>query len=365
MKPFQLFNKAASQFWSTADMAGPTSWDVLRFWDHPRPLRQEPRKRPASLGIFHQPELLTDAAALTTFWRNHYRGEDWVFAPEPEWIAGILAAPTTLALGVREEGQIVGSIVCRAVGGDGPFRLGTLELPTAFVIEGLCIHPRWRGHHVAGWLIAWVDHLANQGGPQAFFWSREAPPRDITYVATHTYGYLPLSALVSDRSDEIRLPEAVPWDAFRRLWASYVPRWDILGEATFPTSLPTDPLRVWRQGANYVVVSDTRRRTLTGGRIWEVQFCGDLYAPTEGFIRREGEGRRMLEAVGALLAAEGGEERDRGLLFVSSAPWQGGCVTTWPRPWIVGTAGVHTTYIYNYMPPVFHRLATLFLRNEL
>jgi hypothetical protein len=370
MRPFQFLPRA-SQFWSTSEMAGPTTWDVLRFWDTPRPLRPVGRTRPPPFGPWSEPEPVRAeaATALATFWSHHYNGTDWVFRPDPQWVAEQLTDSNTCTLVVREDGIIVGSIVCRGlVGRDmkgASFRLGTLELPQAYIIEGLCIHPRWRGRHLAGWLIAWIDHLMNAAAPQAFFWSREAPPRDMTYVASHTYAYLEIGQK-SVRTD--RNIVAVPWDEFRRIWASYVPRWDRLDTAAFPTCLPADPLRVWRCEALYVAVSDTRRWTRDGRHIWEVQFCGDLYdplglacgSPREGERGERGEeGRDVLEAVGAALGAEG-----PGLLFVSSAPWQGGC-TTWPRPWVVGTAGHHTTYIYNYMPPVFHRLATLFLRNEL
>lgn len=347
-----------SQFWSTSETAGPTAWDVLRFWDTPRVLRPIGRSRPPPFAPWAHPESVgaEHATEMATFWTHHYNGTDWIFRPDPAWVATQLGTPNTLALIVREGEEIVGSIVCRGlVGEGGSFRLGILELPQAYIIEGLCIHPRWRGRHLAGWLIAWIDHRMNAKAPQVFFWSREASPRDITYVASHTYAYLPISGTASVRTDSNKAPVPIPWSEFQRAWTSNIPRWNTMDTAAFPTVLPLDPLRVWRIGRVYVAVSDTQRWTRQGGRIWEVQFCGDVEDPLSGLK----EARDMLEAVGAALAAEG-----PGLLFVSSAPWQGGC-TTWPRPWIVGTAGCHTTYIYNYMPPVFHRLATFFLRNEL
>jgi hypothetical protein len=385
MPLFQFLRTLKSQFWNTPDTSGPTLGDVMRFWDTPRPLRLQPRKRPPPFGAWEEPERLTpmDAGALTTFWRAYYSGDDWVFRPDVKWVADILGEPHTLVLAVREgiaEGRrIVGSVVCRGLTGDeGVFRLGTLKLPNAYMIEGLCIDPSWRGQHLAGWLIAWIDHCMNQDRPQAFCWSRESPPRDITYIATHTYGYLPLvqaqeskKYVGSGESGESGGSggsgglEEIPWEEFRRIWATYVPRWDALTYAAFPTQLPRDPLRVWRKGTNYVVVSDTRRRMLGcrdgEGKIWEVQFCGDLYELVTGLGGGEEDGtRRMLEVVGSLLSREG-----PGLLFVTSAPWQGGCTSTWPRPWVIGTAGFHTTYIYNFMPPAFHRMMLLFLRNEL
>lgn len=355
MKRFQFFSNP-SLFWSTPETAGPTTLDVLRFWDRePRPLRPQGRSRPTPFHSWTIPEILTDAAELATFWQAHYGGTDWKLDADPTWIAGILAEPTTMVLGVREARRLVGSIVCRQINGPtGRFRLGFQELPTAYVIEGLCIHPSWRGQHMAGWLIAWIDHLMNARIPQAFFWSREAAPRDLTYVASHIYGYIRCGDMCSGGPEEC---VKVPWSEFQNIWTTYVSRWESLGEVAFPTTLPNDPLHVWRARADYVVVSNTRRRTLEGRPVWEVQFCGDLYEPAAGISNRIGGARGLLETVAAQLG--------EGVLFVSSAPWQGGCTSAWPRPWVVGTSGVHTTYIYNYMPPVFHTLCTLFLRNEL
>lgn len=379
MHLFQFLHTLKSQFWNTPDTSGPTIADVLRFWDTPRPLRAQTRAKPNAYKHWNHPERLTvaDAESLASFWSSHYAGEDWVFRPETQWVASILADPSTTVLAVYSGGanrQIVGSIVCRGLA-KGSFRLGSLVLPNAYIIEGLCLDPAWRGQHLAGWLIAWIDHIVNASGPQAFFWSREAPPRDITYIASHKYSYLPLKNDVKlvGNSEIVE----ISWTDFQHIWASHAQRWNHLEIAAFPTSLPDDSLYVWRLGANYAVVSDTRRRTRTrtlkSETIWEVQFCGNLCDPLAKLDERESEEkgeekseekseevRKMLEAVGALIFKKKGS----GLLFVTSAAWQGGC-TQWSHPWIVGTAGYHTTYIYNYMPPAFHKMAPLFLRNEL
>jgi hypothetical protein len=349
-----------SQFWNTT--AGPTTWDVLKIWDRtPRPLRLKPRPQPPAFRSWDAPERLTmtEAFEFTHFLRKYYAGPDWTLDPSEEWITNLLEDDTTLALVVRNElGDIVGSIVCRVLG--RRMHLGSYVIPTAHVIEGLCIHPSWRGQHLAGWLIAWVDHLKNADGPQAFFWSREAMPRDLAYVASHTYGYVhlgTLAALGEDPATPFAFQE-IPWSLFRTLWATKSMQWN-LEEAAFPTHLPADPLRVWRIGEVYIVVSDTRRRTRDRGQsIWELQFMGTLERPLIGGGGGREQGRKMLEALGC-------QHLRSGILFVSSAAWQGGCTAAWPAPWVYGTAGVHTTYIYNYMPPAFHRLATLFLRNEL
>ena len=335
-----------SQFWNTPSNAGPTTWDVLRFWDRvPRHLRPKTPPPPPPFGIWKAPERLTitEAAELTGFLNKYYRGEDWMLDVQEDWIADCLLEPTTIALGIRNEfGDIVGSLVCRSIG--KRVKIGTAMLPTAYMIEGLCIHPSWRGKHLAGWLIAWIDHIKNDT-PQAFFWSREAMPKDLTYVASHTYAHIDLDNL--DNLDNLDAGTEIPWTLFRELWEQKAKHWSM--EAAFPTILPKDPLRVWetntREGKVYIVISDTRRRT-NGRIIWEVQFLGTLTNPLGGHK----DARKMLEAVGL-----------RGILFATSAPWQGGADTSWK--WRVG--GAHTTYLYNFMPPTFHRLPTLFLRNEL
>lgn len=358
MRPYKvpMSLTAQSQFWNTTDVAGPTAWDVLRVWDRvPRYMRTHPRPRPAPLPAFSQPVRLgtADVKELASFWSAEYRGADWKLHATVDWVLPLLNNPNTLLLAAKHEGRIVGTVACVGI---GETRMGSTVIPDMQVIEGLCIAPQWRGRHLAGWLIAWVDHLMNQAGPKAFLWSRESPRcTDISYISSHTYGYIDTTK--ASELDTQGLPVLTPirWEDFRSAWHSAAASTWSAEAALFPTSL-THVLHVWRCGDTYIALADTRRVSVPGGApIWEVVWCGSFDKPFAGE-----EARRMLETLVVERALP-----PNTVLFCSSAPFQGGITRHWPLPWIFGTAGVHTTYLYNFMPPAFHDLRVLLPRVDL
>ncbi len=355
MRPYRMQRQTQSRFWTTSDVAGPTAWDVLRIWDRsPRYMRQQPRQRPAPLPPFSQPIRLglADVKDLASFWSAEYRGADWKLLATEEWVGPLLQDPATLILAAKHEGRIVGTIACTGL---GEVRMGTTTFPTLYCIEGLCIAPPWRGRHLAGWLIAWVDHLRNQGGPKAFLWSRESPScTDISHISSHTYGYIDTTNVHEIDRDGLPVLTPVRWEEFKAAWQTAALLWDA-SYALFPTSI-LHPLSVWRCGDTYVVLADTRRISLAGANIWEVVWCGSLVDPFAGGE----EARRMLETLVVERAFPPGA-----LVFCTSAAYQGGITRHWPRPWVFGTAGVHTTYLYNFMPPAFHDLRVLLPRVDL
>ncbi len=356
MRPYRMLRQIQSRFWETSDVAGPTAWDVLRVWDRsPRYMRSQPRQRPAPLDPFSAPTRLlpADAADLASFWSAEYRGDDWKLIANADWVRPLLQDPNNLILAAEYKGEIVGTAACIQI---GPARMGTTTFPILFVIEGLCIAPAWRGRHLAGWLIAWLDHLMNQGGPKAYLWSRETPVcTDISYISSHTYGYIDTTKSAIIDRDGLPVLAAVPQGEFKAAWATAARHWDA-SHSLFPTSIRS-PLHVWRCGETYLVLADTRRISVPArAPIWEVVWCGGLADPFAGAE----DARRMLET----LIVEGAFPRGA-LLFCTSAPYQGGITRHWPRPWVFGTAGVHTTYLYNFMPPAFHTLRVLLPRVDL
>jgi hypothetical protein len=54
-----------------------------------------------------------------------------------------------------------------------------------------------------------------------------------------------------------------------------------------------------------------------------------------------------------------------GLLFVTSALYNGQASSTWGEPWKYGTSGKHTWHIYNFIPPAFGTCELHIIRNEL
>lgn len=368
-----------SRFWGAKDTAGPGAWDVARLWDRePRYMRTQNRACPGPFqDIWRQPTYLlpVHAALVLDFWNAEYGGRDWKMmlgTPDLPWITHILADPACLALGVfGEDGRtLVATIVCRSlVGADGEFIVGSRgRLDTAYIIEGLCVARTYRGRHLAGWLIAWVDYLKCRQRPHAFLWSREAAlPTAMTHIATAQYAYVRSEDLL-ERPEMAAKIEEMPWVNFAARWAASAPSW-LAEKAVFPTSLPPPPpasLKVFQSGAQIVVVADTRRVTKAAGReeerMWEVVWCGADWSGYErsGYDRIAPAGqvdvgsfRVFLEALAKHALGE------KIMLFAADAAHLGGAESMWGSPWVFGRSGHHLTYIYNFMPPAFGCLGVL------
>ena len=360
-----------SQFWGATETAGPTPMDVMRVWDRqPRFLRPHNRTRPPpfqasqTLVPIPAPTLLgpSHMGTIAAFWREHYGGTDWVLDASVSWVRTQLSVPGTITLGVMggeggEGGEgLIGTVVGRPVGSS--VAIGTKGRERdMYVIEGLCIHRKYRGKHLAGWLIAWIDYYVSRNGPQVMVWARETGTFDasVTHISANIYGYIRCEDAAKHRA--AASITRVPWSEFLDVWDTSSPAWD-RSNAVFPTSLRVAshvPLDVWRCTVSglVIVVSDTGRRTRGGidgsQTIWEVVWMG--------VWKREGalvplteshpQSRPVLEAIAANIS------EDSGLLFATDAAHQGGIHRSWAPEWHVGTSGYHMTYLYNYMPPCF------------
>ncbi len=355
-----------SRFWNTKENAGPTLWDVARVWDRdPRPLRPRNRQEPEIFPPFTRPLQLTeeDAEAVTTFWHREYKGSDWRFQANMEWVRGLLRNTTTIVLGVRDSRDLVGTIVARPLLKQGAIWLGTKAFPQAYMIEGLCIAEQWRGKHLAGWLIAWIDYVTNMNGPKPIFWCKEITSGiHGTDIALHTYAYVPVRSVLAQGTPRIPVAEIDP-AAFQRMWAASSSHWVDSGSIVV-SHIDMDGMRVFEtvlhSRAYYVVIQDTQRRTDVGP-IWEVAWCGyresGILMPTnrrkEPFVTWKG----VLEATCAFLR--------EGLLFTTDAETHGGAHSGWDLPWVFGKSGYHATYMYGFMPPAFWSCTLHWVRREL
>ena len=362
-----------SRFWNAPHNAGPTLWDLARFWDRdPRPLRPQNRPRPPPFQTWSEPHRLTpeDAEEIAAFWRRHYGGADWWLDAKADWVERILREPDCWTLGVRDtQHSLIATLVCRSLLPDGGrFCVGDgVSLGSAYIIEGLCVAPAWRGHHLAGWLIAWIDYLRGQTGPHLFVWSRETRmPTYQTNITCDTYAYVKILDLHvrdlvtggAEGGEESMIP--VDWSTFRSAWDVDA----LLSPTTLlPTVLPRHgDLRVFynKHSGQIVVFSDTHRCTRGEHpvRIWEVVWCG-VWATDRLRLSEEGDDFRESLEMAALHLGEDG------LVFATSAVHQGGCTAAWGRPWTYGRSGFHTSYLYNFMPPAFWTCRLFLLRNEL
>ena len=184
-----------SLFWGSA--AGPTIYDYLNAFDPGgRFMRLSRATKPSEWnGIVH-PVLLTkyDSAEIAYFWNINYFGSDWRMDATKEWIESLFDG-VKLALGVRtKEGMLIGTIMSRKTGGKLiGMNLGmSLTSDRVFVIEGLCVQTKYRGQHMASWMISWMDYFTSEHGPVAHLFSREleSVPFLSNAVEVETYGYV-------------------------------------------------------------------------------------------------------------------------------------------------------------------------------
>jgi hypothetical protein len=304
-----------------------------------------------------------DTEAVFSFWQHNYKGKDWTFHADSEWIRGVLRDPATIVLGVRQDNQLVGTIVARPMVKQGTIWLGTKAFPQAYMIEGLCTSESWRGKHLAGWLIAWIDYVVNINGPKPILWCREvASGTHGTDMALHTYAYVPIRSVLAQGTPKLPIAEVDSTD-FQRVWASSSPHWVDPG-AIVVSNIDMDGMRCFEtlSGSNayYVIIQDTQRKT-TEGPIWEVAWCGyregALLMPANKYKEPLGGWKSLLEAVCVPLGA--------GLLFTTDSVQHGGAHVGWDLPWVFGASGYHATYMYGFMPPAFWSCALHWVRREL
>lgn len=322
-------------FWSSS--AGPTAFQLWNpFEKGGRILRMDPAKKPPTWkGVVH-PIVCnrTNAKELTEFLCKEYRGSDWILDVSVDWVQRRLTSDT-LALMVKEDDQIVGCIFSRPLG--GTLRGGDLLVPDVRVIEGLCVRADRRGQHLAGWLIAWMDVYTSHHKPIVHLWYRELPkaPYFSTAVQVETYAYIKTNLVVLDTVMMMK----VAFETWSPVWKANISKIacmysdDILDSEDLLcfTTLEDVPLSLF----SMVIVVNTHRRSPDGKIMWEVLWCSST-----GAYKRLNGVAFQLEALG-----------HSGILFATDAKERGGVTGGWPSPWVIGTAGVHCTHLYNYLPP--------------
>ena len=320
-------------FWSSS--AGPTFFQLLNpFESGGRLLRTEPAAKPSSWKEIVQPIVCnrTNAKELTEFLCKEYKGDDWTLDLSVEWMSQRLSSDT-LALIVKERDEIIGCILSRPLGGT-LFGTGS-PLTNVRVIEGLCVRSDRRGDHLAGWLIAWADYYTSLHQPIAHLWFRELSTASSfsTAVQVETYSYLKTKSILYNVTPMVQLA----YDVWSPIWKEF--RFD--GVYSDGILDPDDILCFSRVATeisvqSMVIIVNTHRRTVDGC-VWEVLWC-----------KHNTDSRFRLNGTAFQLEATG----KGGLLFATDALEHGGVTREYPSPWIVGTAGLHYTYFYNYIPSV-------------
>jgi ribosomal protein S18 acetylase RimI-like enzyme len=379
-------------FWSTTT-AAPTLWHVARgYWGaQPRFLRTEAPAIPnIPDGLTVRPLRPDDAAILAAFWRQSYGGPDWYLDADADWVRSYLSSEEIMIFGgfgiIRGQIELMATIACCPFGqGTTSMSHGaTLPEEKAFVIEGLCLHPSFRGKGIAAYLIGLIDATISSMGPVVLFYSRELSSHPILSTALNVQVYAFIQCQAAQRFFEprrIEYSEFVDhWSTSSQYWiSSWEPR--IVANRISPTATDIDVWRVPTGSAGtlvvgnlsggvalggsapvgsadaIVVVSNTRRRSKKGERIWEVLWCGHIRANNHMQPAKSGDTfKNVLESVAA---------QYEGLFFCTSMPVCGGASAEWGAPWVYGSSGVHAWYIYNYIPPAFGNCEVFCIRNEL
>jgi hypothetical protein len=370
-------------FWSNTSAASRIK-DVWFSKKLPHFIRSMPPEKPKlrMKGLSDPVRLTIDhLGPLCAFWTAHYCGDDWYLNAEPYWVETYLNDLGVLVYGMFDaENKLVATIV------SVPFTPGVCEMThggvlssgTMRVIEGLCISKSLRGSGLAGYLIGFIDTLTSWKQPTAHLWSRETAVAPFAYLNTalrsDTYAMLK-TRMLGELNLEKRV-EKFRWDAFVGFWKRSCREWvmntgDLNMKSSIVATIPhsrSGHIDVWITRPNcvdgdprVVVVVNTRRRAIPGDEpIMEVVWCGTIHERRLVPNRNVSDFRSVLESVGA--------NYPNVLLFASSGLMGGGASAEWIRvgsPWTYGHSGVHSWYIYNYMPPAFGSCELYAIRDEI
>jgi hypothetical protein len=210
-------------------------------------------------------------------------------------------------------------------------------------VEGLCISDDMRGAGLAGTMIAAIDYYTSSATPNALMWCRElsADPGVFTTAASiKTYAYI--VGATAARAGVT--PMKIPWHEFKSGWNPYrytTEPHTVIAETPINRNGGLDVWSTEFLGRSYTtVVLHTQRRTLkTNQPIYEIIWssCPNQYVYT---------------AVSA--------QYKKGIVFTTEADesWRG-------QGWVYGRSGVHATYMYNYLPPIFRNCEFIMIREEI
>lgn len=371
IKRFNFFaHKDTMSFWSQT-AAAPSFMQIMGWGDRsPHYLRTVPPLPPSAFLTLSDgrkagiKRLFRDQCAKTAaFLEAHYCAPDWRITNVASWIDSYLRDIDVVALGLFVgDSELVGTIFATPLSSGTTVMSHGASLSMMRIIEGLCVHSRYRGDGVAAFLIKHMDSfVAFQLGTCAYLFSRELPavPYFNSALRCDTYAY----KICGQPRDSLIHVESLPWSVFERMWTFYCWAWTAGAreEGCIVATLPQNrrgKLAVYTKDRLLAVVSNTERVGSTGNAIYEVVWCGAIgpgqslmpNLPTLDF-------QQLLNGVAGLLPAGA-------VLFASSGLEGGGVTSAWPG-WIVGASGVHAWYIYNYMPPLFGKCRIHAIRDEL
>ena len=345
-------------FWSTSS-AAPSLWLAAGFQTlRPCVLRKDapsfPKQPPQT---YTRRGVSTDTNSIAEFWRLYYKGSTWKYDPTPGIIESLVESyivdPEVFIILLFTSADVLIATIVSAPAGPIHMSHGGV-LNACRVIEGLCVHPEYRGEGVAGYMIGYMDAITSAKEPSVHMWAREYPiaPPVTTAFSIKNYAYV-----IGKQAKKLVEYNKMNMEAFNLLWKKYSSGW---AQSTEPAIVCTQP--VLRRNDLYafisnniiVVITNTRRVAVgeeMGTPLMEVLWCGHLSVDNLEPILHMSEAQDLLTSVAADLGC---------ILFAS-----GGNDDIWLAPWQSGRSGVHAWYLYNYVPPAFGSCAYHMIREEI
>lgn len=200
----RIANSRTFRFWhfhTDSSRAGPTRLLSWKLWDRkPRILRRQVPKPPPPYQISPQWKATSaeragpsprTAEQIEEFFCKHYKTRTgFTYTPQSISWFHLLVDPKVMVLLLRNpEGDICGCIASIPEKGQFGFSGQRSEIQDLRIMNHLCIHPLLKKRGLAGWMMAWLDHLtAKEFGPCVHMsWSflkRIAPLRGIPSLCT-------------------------------------------------------------------------------------------------------------------------------------------------------------------------------------
>jgi len=334
---------ASYHFFTDSEYAGPNHGSLLTFWDRiPRILRLEPRKLmpkfafpESGLQAFATIAKRENAAQISRFFNDNYKGQDWMFncsvSDVERWIA------SGFIIIVKHDDMIAGTFICRKLSGVFCGK----HNPQAAVLEGLVVHPKFRKIGLASFLLASMDYIVYNNASlekSILLWFREHD----SYISA--YSQLPISvlkycyAIINDLpKHEGRLE---PADAItvkkivKHIYEKTLNSFTLLCE-DFDSDV------IWYiVNQSIIGIAFTHRIGNGGYTMWEVVFAANFDAPHFTNLQRS------IEIAAMSLPSK------KGLIFASNGLTRGN-LSLPSSPWSCGNSGFLTTHVYNWMPPQF------------
>lgn len=282
------------------------------------------------------------AAPIAAFWNTYYCGDDWYMDVSTDWVANYLRDPDVIILYAHDhEYNIKATIVSSPVSQAPVVMSHGARIPLR-CIEGLCVTDDMRGAGLAGSMIAAADYYTSQSGPHAHMWCRELPidPTVFTTAASvKTYSYIDGANAVHIQG---LLATRIPWRQFQETWNPYrytTSTYSVIAEVPLNRNNGLDVWNIEIRGRTFIVIvlHTHRRVTTTNKQIFEIIWSS-----------------QPNEEVYTTVAAQ-----YSGVVFTTDAD------KTWKNGWVYGRSGVHATYLYNYLPPVFRNCEFILIREEI